>query len=154
LQFLLVVEKILSLSYFGKFAGPMNRMRPSIDTTNLRGGGRKPMRALLIDSSQYQIRGVEVDPLKLKQAFIGDKTVVPIELSSIAIDSITVLFYDRNAVLKYPAAFFYIEGLSGPIFGKGLLLGHRQGIGPESTHLKASEVESIVGFHKAKGSVR
>jgi hypothetical protein len=106
------------------------------------------MKAILIDATQRVVRGIEIDNSTLKLAFSTIKTVVPVALASIVIDRSTVLFYDRNAVLKHPADFFYLEGLSGPIFGKGLLLGHREGFGPGSIPFTATYVEALVGFHK------
>lgn len=111
------------------------------------------MRAILIDSAQRHVRGIEVDLNKIKDAFMGVKSVVPIEVATVTVDRMLVIFYDRNAVLKHPADFFYFEGVSGPIFGKGVLVGHRQGIGPESTQLRSSEVAPLVGFHKERGKV-
>lgn len=108
------------------------------------------MKAILIDTPQHQIRGIEIGALEIKQALSGTRysqwSVAPVELASVHISESATLFFDRNGVLSYPADYFYIEGVDKPVYGKGLLLGRARGIC--STLLTVNGVEAIVALHK------
>lgn len=105
------------------------------------------MRAILIDPAHRVVRGIEVAPDTLDKAFIDAKTSIPVDMTGFALNATAMLFYDRNGVLKHPADFFHIEGYTGPVFGKGILMAHKQGYGPLGIETPSAEVEAIVGFH-------
>lgn len=104
------------------------------------------MKAILIDPIQRRVIGIEVDLANIDKTFIGPSKI-PLDVAHIHIDEASLLFFDRNGVLKHPADFFYLDGVFNPIFGKALYMGYKNG-SPRPSPLSARALEPLVGFHQ------
>ena len=105
------------------------------------------MKAILIDAVKREVSGIEVELTSIASAF-PSKGKLGVEVGTICADSDVLMFYDKNAVLKFPAEFFYWGDLAKPIFGRALVLGvpATGTTGPQSTELTVREVEHRMCF--------
>ena len=98
------------------------------------------MKAILIDPNRREVSGIEVDPLKIKEAFGANALLL-----NAMIGWHKVLFYDFHASNKGQPPFL-IQGLTQTICGKGLLFDRMQGQWPLASTLTVREAECLVKF--------
>jgi len=97
------------------------------------------MKAILIDPTQRELRGIEVQSHELSAAFGAKKILLLTKM----IGWHNVLYHDGLGSIS---ACFWFEGVRSRINGKALLLGRDKGKWPVSTTMTVKDVECLVKF--------
>lgn len=101
------------------------------------------MKAILIDPTRREVRGIEVEATAINAAINNRQTKTLILQTMIGFDK--MLFYDGHARAQ-PSPGFWLKGVRHHIVGRGLLLGRQKGQWPVATALTVREVECLVRF--------
>jgi hypothetical protein len=101
--------------------------------------GNQILKAILIDPTKREIKGIEIDPSKapLTSAF-GNKKIL---LLTTAVNPRLMLCYNGNAD---PPSFWFINKYI--IVGKALLVGRENGNWPAPIALNVKDIECLVRF--------
>ena len=100
------------------------------------------MKAILIDPTRREVRGIEVEPTNIAGAF-GGTTKTLLLTSMVGWDKI---LYFNGYALQNGQHPFWFQGCSQVISGKALLLGRVKGQWPVPTQLSVREAEQLVRF--------
>lgn len=99
------------------------------------------MKAILIDPTRHEVKGIEVDPLlhnTISSALGGGKILIVSKM----LDWGLVLYYNGHA--KPPS--FWFEGIPSIIHGKAIVFGRERGKWPVPITLIAKDIECLVRF--------
>jgi hypothetical protein len=105
------------------------------------------MKAILIDPTKREVRGIEVELTTLSSAFTSGPHSEPVKVA-LTMTKLTKGLLVSNAWKGFSGHWFGLVGSGlSPIHGRGLLLGYeRDGQGLISTTLTVREVEKQVRF--------